>query len=137
MAKRAKDAVAKGSRTQNTETVKLECVSLDARRLITIGPEDAFWKTGVVVAPDGAIVRVRPPAQATDDQIANLKKLLEKSATVRFDSRAAADAIIHPPQEMMSMRADARQTCMEMAETSSRRDELKQLLDAELTKVRL
>lgn len=55
------------------------------RRLYTVAPDDACWRSERSTRPDvtGAIVRMRPPADATDDAIAKLRKEFEQQGAAR------------------------------------------------------
>lgn len=56
-------------------------IERNARRLVTIGPFDAYWSGGEQAAGDvtGAIVRVKPPEKATTEQVNFLVSALEGS----------------------------------------------------------
>ena len=59
----------------------------DARRLITIGPDDPAWKReNVLVTADavgGAIVRLKPPPDARDEVIASIRARCEAVGVAR------------------------------------------------------
>jgi hypothetical protein len=128
-------------------------VAMQARRLVTVGTNNPVWAwakdwhEGVAYTIHdllGAIVRLQPPADANDQQIAAVKKHLMSSgaAIVRTDSRAQAATLLVKVMGKDGKEVDApklapRQVVMEMAETSSRKEALKALLDLELAKVKL
>lgn len=62
---------------------RLEARALEARRLLTVEPEAAVW-TGAEIEDEveGAIVRLQPPADATDARIEEIKALFELSGAV-------------------------------------------------------
>lgn len=118
-----------------------------ARALVTIGPNDKYWdlaemskagrRKAYALPPKGAIVRVQPPSTATDEQIAQLREWLRECAVVRVDARAPGEQIVVEKQKAKGVRQNAREVVMEMAEKSSRKLELCQLLDGLLKKVGL
>jgi len=122
---------------------KVEAVELSARRLVTIGPDHPWWaklalesrETFYGEGFDGAIVRVRPPGSATDGHVEEVRSILAKFkvAAMRFESRAHAEVAPQPARR--AEHKSLREVVMEMAATSSRREELRVLLDYELAKV--
>jgi hypothetical protein len=122
---------------------RVESFGLDARRLVTIGPDHPWWGRldkgdRATLSGDGfenAIVRVQPPASATDEMLESVRRALArfKVAAMRFESRAQeAVAVQH---QRPAKHASLREIVMLMAESSTRREELRALLDLELAKV--
>jgi len=70
---------------------------LKSRRLVTIGPDAAVWKEPEDAdSPEwmkGAIVRLQPPADASDQLVSAMEKILygAGAAVVRIDQRAQED----------------------------------------------
>jgi hypothetical protein len=117
---------------------------IPTRRLITIESTDPYWSDKPLsisaTAFVGAIVRVQPPANASDIVISHLRDLLKVmgAEVVRFNSRASADVVptVRAPEH--KARAKAREVVMMMAEHAPLfPSELKVILDLELTKVGL
>lgn len=133
-----------------TVTAIVRRVELDARNLITIGALHPLWMQarGQAIGEEvvaeiarcvftGAIVRVQPPADASDEEIAKVKELLEKggAAVVRGDKRARGDAL--PEVDLFAAPAlhrNLREVVMRHADASPRAAELRALLDQELAK---
>lgn len=120
----------------------VERIAMGARKLYTIGVDHPWWgrkkKSSHEAMPvlKGAIVRVRPPADTSDEEIDLLGKVLQecKVAKVRFEARAQADVL--PDEEDITeiLHIGHREIVMAMAEKSSRAEDLKQLLDSYLVK---
>lgn len=79
---------------------RLEVHGVDATRLLTIGPDHSYWRVGPPAAPEGdtwsgTIVRVRPPATATDHEVeALVAALRDLGSAVKVDPRAAAEGVV-------------------------------------------
>lgn len=72
---------------------------MDARRVVTIGPDDRNWRRRVVRDDGwcGSIVRLQPPHDATDSQVETLRDtLVGFGAWVRVTPRATAPAVVRP-----------------------------------------
>lgn len=116
-------------------------IELPGRRVLTIPPDHVAWVAAVpadVAGLSGAIVRVQPPARATDDQVRRLvEDLREVGAHVRLDPRPRAKAV---PAEAVRQAAprslrevvlglcDRAGACVDRAEL---RAEVEAILDAE------
>lgn len=136
----------KSTKPAKKDGPKVERVLLAARTLVTIPADHPVWKLDVgerlaQALPrvtngwEGAIVRVQPPATATDEMIASLKGWLRQVgvAAVRVDARvrgATAPKLDAPKKAHASLR----EAVMRHADASERRDEVKTLLDLELAK---
>lgn len=109
---------------------------VETRDLITVKADDPGWagewkQPAVWEKAQGAIVRVQPPADATDEQITSCVCWLEECGVsiVRVDSRA--QAALAPIAATAHM--DKRAVVMGKAKASKRK-ELVPYLDEELTK---
>lgn len=72
-------------------------VRLDAPRpLVTVTPSDPVWSGAALACPAGSIVRVQPPARATDVEIARVREACERrgAARCRIEPRAADDRVV-------------------------------------------
>ena len=106
--------------------------ALETRQLITIGTNDPLWNLSGDVHDkafdsknvEGAIVRLRPPAQVTTEQIRALrKKLLRAGAVaVKDEPRAPGEAVVvhgEAPPEDKSIR-ETIETMVAEANSSNR-----------------
>lgn len=118
-----------------------------ARRLVTIGPDIPAWNERRAPADrgfpgrDGAIVRILPGPDATDDLIGSMKRDLEHAgaAAVRVEPRAPGTKTVAPGRAAPGPRRAPRAVVMEMADEARTRDRdaLKSVLDRELTTQKL
>jgi hypothetical protein len=116
-----------------------------ARRLVTIGPEHAFWSLepgGLLVLPEPveeALVRVQPPPGTTDAQVDAIRASLkaERAAAVRVLPWARAKDKAVPAKVVVHESASVRDVVTAIANKSPRRTELLPLLDEILTEVQL
>lgn len=132
----------KASKSVGPGVAAVEWVPLDARRLVTITNENLFWGKGTYKAIGNvkdAIVRVLPPAIATDEQLVELEKWLNDQgvAKVRFDSRAQADVLAEDEEVTVSTHTNQREVVLAMGEKSKQKKELLELLDFYMAKVGL
>lgn len=69
--------------------------------MLTLGPEHGAWEGGPLPDAHGGIVRVVPPAQATDEQIGAVLDRLRNLGTagVKLLPRATGDAVVLPAVE--------------------------------------
>lgn len=116
------------------------------RQLLTITPEDPCWETRV--APIGGmqcgfIVRLRPPADVTDETLSKLKKDLidAGAAAVRVLPRAQGQLVAHvePGNHSLDAGRTVRQVVMDRARAvkSVNHDKLFTILDWALNKAAL
>lgn len=90
----------------------------DVRRLVTIHPSDSVWTSFVVRCEPGSIVRVRPPATASDADVARVETALLQAgaARVRVESRAAGEKVVAPIDvPKRAARSSMRSTVLTMA----------------------
>ncbi len=104
-------------------------VTLDgSRRLLTIEAEDKLWdakRRSAVAGIDGAIVRLRPPAAATDEQVEVLRAFFEKAGAERVTvlPRPRADVVPADAHEKSRTSAvGARRAVESLVEESNSRD---------------
>lgn len=71
----------RGKRGKATRVYQVEAVRVDARRLVSIEPHDPIWQRDESAPPvhaypenKDAIVRLKPPADATDKLIADIER---------------------------------------------------------------
>lgn len=87
----------------------------DPTRLVTIGPEATVWKVGGLPDVHGAIVRVIPPPDATDDRIgAVLGQLTSAGALVVKLMPSAAGGVVALPEVARPARRRHREVVEEM-----------------------
>lgn len=112
----------------------------DVRRLVTIHPSDSVWTSFNARCEPGSIVRVRPPATASDADIARVEAALLKAGAVRVrvEPRAAGEKVVAPQETpKRAVRSTMRATVLQMASearTHNRealRDELERAMSAE------
>lgn len=131
------------ARRSSSAAAKVESIGLDARTLVTIGPDDEFWSVDDKALEylkgkfAGAIVRLQPPANASEAYIENARRFLAAAgvAAMRFESPAQAAIAVERPRP--ERHAVPREVVMAMANDRSRHAELRPLLDFELAKVGL
>jgi hypothetical protein len=70
----------------------------DVRRLVTIHPNDRVWTSFDARCPEGAIVRVRPPATASDADVERVEAGLKRAGAVRVrvEPRVAGEKVVAP-----------------------------------------
>lgn len=89
-----------------------------ARVLATIGPDDPAWKGEHPACPPGAIVRIRPPASASDADVARVQASLERAGAsrARVEARAAgADVLPRKAERAPAERRTIREVVIGMA----------------------
>jgi len=94
MAKRKPPIVILGERYDTPVAGDL-VVELEGRPMMTILADHEFWTDGLKtlpLPPENALVRVFPPANATDGQLAMLSRWGAKCATVKFLPKERANA---------------------------------------------
>jgi hypothetical protein len=98
----------------------------DARALLTIRPQDPVWSGAPPVCPSGAIVRIRPPAEASDADVLRQRDAHERAgaARVRVEPRAAGERVMQAKSEpeRPAARTTIRDVVMGMAGESRAHD---------------
>lgn len=101
----------------------------DARALLTVRPQDPVWSGAPPVCPTGAIVRIRPPAEASDADVLRQRDAHERAgaARVRVEPRAAGQRVAvpereRPAEETPTAKARMRSVVMTMANESRAHD---------------
>lgn len=94
-------------------------VPVEARGLRTVGPDDGFWKGDAIREPWGELVRVLPPADATDEVVARAEAAFYElgAAKVRVGARAAGKATIPAGDRSpapLTARRSIRDVCKEL-----------------------
>lgn len=90
----------------------------DVRRLVTIYPSDPVWTSFTPKCEAGSIVRVRPPATASDADVARVEAALLKSGAVRVrvEPRVAGEKVVAPQEApKRAARSSMRETVLQMA----------------------
>jgi hypothetical protein len=89
----------------------------DTRELVTIRPTDLVWTLQDIACKAGSIVRLQPPATASDADIARVKEGLIRSGAVRVrvEPRAAGEKIVAHVEERPAARATVREVVFAMA----------------------
>lgn len=90
----------------------------DVRRLVTIHPSDSVWTSFVVRCEPGSIVRVRPPATASDADIERVEAALKRAgaARVRVEARSAGEKVVASIDiPRRAARSTMRETVLQMA----------------------
>ena len=90
----------------------------NVRRLTTIGPSDSVWTTFDVRCDSGSIVRVRPPATASDADVERVEAGLKRAGAVRVrvEARSAGDKVVAPIDDpKRAARSTMRETVLSMA----------------------
>lgn len=90
----------------------------DVRRLITIHPTDPVWTSFDVRCESGSIVRVRPPATASDADIERIESALRRAGAVRvrIEPRAAGEKVVAQIEvPKRAVRSTMRETVLMMA----------------------
>ncbi len=122
----------------------VEVVDRNARRLITIGPDHAYWALepgnyALAEEVTGAIVKVQPPPGASDEQVRLLQAALVKGECARARvlpwSRAKEAVVAH--KAPMHERAGAREVVMSLAQASQRSEQVAPILEGLLAEVGL
>lgn len=113
-----------------------------ARAFVTIGPEDPRWTLGWDSSSDlttlGAFVRLEPPADASDETVAKMKREAERKALrVVVLPRRRATAVQAPREKRPHRRA--REVVVELVETANVEDRvaLRALCEGAMSKVGL
>lgn len=114
-----------------------------ARPFFTIGPEAFVWKVleaehlgtaiGALVQLRGAFVRLEPPPESTDEEVARVRRLCEEHGAVRVQvlpRRRAAEVLDAPRERRPHPRVrDVVRAMVEEARAEDR-DALRQFTDA-------
>ncbi len=93
----------------------------ESRALLTVRPADPVWSGAPPVCPPGAIVRIRPPAEASDADVLRQRDAHERAGAVRVrvEPRAVGERVLAPAPaaapETPAVRATIRGVVMEMA----------------------
>lgn len=90
----------------------------DVRRLLTIHPTDSVWTSFAAKCELGSIVRVRPPATASDADVQRVEAALLKAGAVRVrvEPRAVGEKVVAKPEApKRAARSTMRQTVLTMA----------------------
>lgn len=90
----------------------------DVRKLVTIHPSDSAWTSLGVRCAEGSIVRVRPPATASDADVARVEAALLQAGAVRVrvEPRAAGEKVVAPVMApKRAARSTMRATVLSMA----------------------
>lgn len=112
-----------GARTDETRVAPqplLRVELLDSRRLVTIAPGDDYWKSGVVEGVEkGTIVRIRPPAEASDEAVENLVRIMREcgAEACHVQPRERAAAVV-PRESAKRSSSSARQVVRDMVAES-------------------
>jgi hypothetical protein len=74
---------------------EVEHREVQAREVVTIGAGDPFWRQGTIEVAPGALMRLIPPADATDERIAAVQRMVlaAGAAGVKLMPRAAGREI--------------------------------------------
>jgi hypothetical protein len=114
----------------------------DARRLVSIGPQHAFWALeagdyALAEEVTGSIVKVQPPPGASEQQVASLRASLERGhaerVTVQPWSKAKEAPVEH--RAVVHEGVGVREVVMQLARKSKRAEQLVPFLDAALVEV--
>jgi len=111
----------------------------DSRVLMTVRPADPVWSGAPPICPMGAIVRIRPPAEASDADVLRQRDAHERAgaARVRVEPRAAGERVLPPvaAPETSAVRATVRGVVMSMAAEARAHDSaaLVEVLDRALS----
>lgn len=110
----------------------------DVRQLVTIHPTDPVWTSFEVRCEAGSIVRVRPPATASDADIERIEAELLRAgaARVRVEPRAAGEKVVAPIERRPAVRSTMRETVLRMADEARthNREALRDELERAMTK---
>lgn len=111
----------------------------DVRRLVTIHPTDSVWTSFAPKCEHGSIVRVRPPATASDADIARVEAELLRlgAARVRVEPRVAGEKVVASVDvPKRAARATMRETVLQMGNEARthNREALREELETALTK---
>jgi hypothetical protein len=96
MARRVRTAPAEFRDIAKFSPPTIRFVPLDETRvLLTVRPTDPVWTGAPPVCAPGAIVRIRPPADAADSDIARQRAAYERAGAVRIrvEPRAAGERV--------------------------------------------
>lgn len=112
--------------------------SPEARPLSTTTPDDPVWRGAPASCPPGAIVRLRPPADASDADVARAREAHERAGAVRcrVEPRAAGVEVLARPRSAgKAERRTFREVVMGMAAEARAHDReaLVAVLDEALT----
>ncbi len=116
---------------------RLQVVERDARPLVTVGPEHAYWRLEpgqAVELPEsvrGALVRIQPPPGATRAQVDALEASLRAGGAEALRTAPwAKEACLQPTARVrVHEQAGVREVAIEMAMQSPRAPELVPLVD--------
>lgn len=87
--------------------LQIERHFVQARMLFTVQPTDMFWDDGLVPwgkEIKGAIIRVLPPAQATAEQLDDLRKKLFALEVLKVNvlPKQPGEAVVLQPEELIA-----------------------------------
>jgi hypothetical protein len=105
---------------------------VDTRELVTIRPTDPVWISDSIVCKAGSIVRLQPPATASDADIARVKEGLQRAGAVRVrvEPRAKGEKVVAQKEERPAARATIREVVFGMSDEA--RTHNREALHAEL-----
>lgn len=111
----------------------------NVRRLVTIHPTDRVWTSFDARCEKGSIVRVRPPATASDADIERVEAALKRAGAVRVrvEPRAAEEKVVAKEEApKRAARSTMRETVLAMANEARthNREALLEELEGAMTK---
>jgi hypothetical protein len=115
------------------DPIGVQFVPLDSTRdLVTIRPSDPVWSSSEPTCKAGAIIRLQPPATASDADVTRVREWFLRSGAVRVrvEPRAAGEKVVAPVETKPAVRASMRTVVLEMAEEA--RTHNREALRAEL-----
>lgn len=110
---------------------QVEVRKVDTRRLYTVEPDRSEWlhtERVLGVGPkeffEGAIVRLRPPATATDVDVDRVRTFYEKAGAAKVSvlPRPKADVIPQDVQQAPAKAVGAREAVLSLVEESNTKD---------------
>jgi hypothetical protein len=99
--------------------------SPEARVLQTISPDDPVWRGGAASCAPGAIVRIRPPADASNADVERLINALRRAGAVRCRAEpraASAEVLTRPERPAKAERRTIREVVERMVAESRAHD---------------
>lgn len=117
-----------------------------SRRLVTVAIDDSCWRSDAQTIPfvEGAIVRMRPPIDATDERIEELRKDFIRHGAVRVFAlpRPRAEVLPGGKEDVVLPKAkamSARAAVMSLVDESNSKDKesLRALCEKVMSKVGL
>lgn len=116
-----------------------------SRELVTIGPESQWWtKTerheGVKISAKGSILRLEPPATATDEDVERVCRLFSSAAAIRINPRGNADRAVYDLVDVSAAAKQSARAVILALVTEARtqdRERLREIVEATMDKVGL